>query len=80
MLLRIKKENILIFSPGLIKLKCKTKFVELMKKKISSVKKFKLLNKKNKVPLPDEVAENILNTIYNLKNKNNGGYLDIRKK
>jgi len=49
-------------------------------KKISSVKKFKLLNKKNKVPLPDEVAENILNTIQKLKIKQNGEYLDIRKR
>ena len=49
-------------------------------KKISSVKKFKLLNKNNKVPFPDEVAENILNTVQNLKIKKNGVYLDIRKR
>ena len=44
------------------------------------MKKFKILNNKNKVPFPDEVAENILNKVQKLKIKKNGGYLDIRKK
>ena len=75
-----KKRKYINISPGLIKTKMQNQICRIDEKKISSVKKFKLLNKKNKVPLPDEVAENILNTIYNLKIKNNGGYLDIRKK
>ncbi len=49
-------------------------------KKISSVKKFKILNRKNKVPLPDQVAENIINFIQNYKFNKNGEYYDIRKK
>ena len=48
--------------------------------KISSVKKFKILNRKNKVPLPDQVAENIINFIQNYKFNKNGEYYDIRKK
>ena len=75
-----KKRKYINISPGLIKTKMQNQICRIDEKKISSVKKFKLLNKKNKVPLPDEVAENILNTVYNLKIKNNGGYLDIRKK
>jgi hypothetical protein len=35
-------------------------------KKINSVKKFKDLNKKNKIPSPREVAINILNKINQL--------------
>ena len=49
-------------------------------KKISSVKKFKILNRKNKVPGPDQVAENIINFIQNYRFNKNGEYLDIRKK
>ena len=75
-----KKRKYINISPGLIKTKMQNQICRIDEKKISSVKKFKLLNKKNKVPLPDEVDENILNTVYNLKIKNNGGYLDIRKK
>ena len=48
-------------------------------RKINSVKKFKELNKKNMVPSPDEVADNLIKTIKSLK-KNSGDYIDIRKK
>ena len=34
---------------------------------------------KNKVPMPDEVAENILNFIQNYRINKNGEYQDIRK-
>ena len=46
-------------------------------KKINSVKKFKDLNKKNKIPSPREVAINILNKINQLKVKN-VDYVDLR--
>ena len=75
-----KKRKYINISPGLIKTKMQNQICKIDEKKISSVKKFKLLNKKNKVPLPDEVAENILNTIQKLKIKQNGEYLDIRKR
>ena len=75
-----KKRKYINISPGLIKTKMQNQICKIDEKKISSVKKFKLLNKKNKVPFPDEVAENILNTVQNLKIKKNGGYLDIRKR
>ena len=48
-------------------------------KKISSVKKFKILNKTNQVPSADEVAKNIIKTVKKA-NKASGSYLDIRKK
>ena len=46
-------------------------------KKINSVKKFKDLNKKNKIPSSREVAINILNKINQLKVKN-VDYIDLR--
>ena len=75
-----KKRKYINISPGLIKTKMQNQICKIDEKKISSVKKFKFLNKKNKVPFPDEVAKNILNIVKNLKIKKNGGYLDIRKK
>jgi hypothetical protein len=46
-------------------------------KKINSVKKFKDLNKKNKIPSATEVAINILNRINHIKVKN-VDYIDLR--
>ena len=74
-----RKRKFINISPGLIKTKMQTQICKIDEKKIPSVKKFKNLNKSNKVPSPDEVAENILSTIQNL-NKSSGSYLDIRKK
>jgi len=51
-----------------------------MKKKILSVRKFKILNKNNKVPSPDEVAENLIERVIRLKKFQSGSYIDIRKK
>jgi hypothetical protein len=47
--------------------------------KISSVKKFKMMNKKNLIPTPEEVAKNIIKSISVLKIES-GQYFDIRKK
>ncbi len=74
------KRKYINISPGLIKTKMQNQICRVDEKKISSVKKFKRLNEKNKVPMPDEVAENILNFIQNYKINNNGEYQDIRKK
>ena len=74
-----KKRKFINISPGLIKTKMQAQICKIDEKKIPSVKKFKKLNKNNKVPSPDEVAENILFTIQNRK-KSSGSYLDIRKK
>ena len=51
-----------------------------MKKKIPSVKKFKILNKNDKVPSPDEVADNLIMQLGKLKKFESGSYIDIRKK
>ena len=67
-------------SPGLIKTKMQDQICKINEKKIPSVKKFKKLNENNLVPMPDEVAKNILKTLSKLKNKKNGSYLDIRNK
>ena len=48
-------------------------------KKIKSVKKFKELNKKNKIPSANKVARNILDRI-NFLNVKTGQYIDIRDK
>ena len=74
------KRKYINISPGLIKTKMQKQICRINEKKISSVKKFKSLNKKNKVPMPDEVAENILNFIQNCRINKNGEYQDIRKK
>ncbi len=74
------KRKYINISPGLIKTKMQNQICRIDEKKISSVKKFKSLNKKNKVPMPDEVAENILNFIQNYRINKNGEYQDIRKK
>ena len=70
----------LSISPGLIKTKMQDQICKINEKEILSVKKFKKLNQKNLVPLPDEFAKNILKTLAKLKNTKNGSYLDIRKK
>ena len=74
---KIKYINI---SPGLIKTKMQDQICKIDEKKISSVKKFKNLNRKNKVPMPDQVAENIINFIQSYRINKNGEYQDIRKK
>ena len=74
------KRKYINISPGLIKTKMQNQICRIDEKKISSVKKFKSLNKKNKVPMPDEVAENILNFIQNYRINKNGEYQDIIKK
>ena len=74
------KRKFINVSPGLIKTKMQSQICKVDEKKISSVKKFKILNKTNQVPTPDQVADNILRNIINLKKKNSGSYIDIRKK
>lgn len=69
----------LSLSPGLIKTKMQNQICKIDENKISSVKKFKTLNKNNLVPSSDEVAENIIKQIKKLNFKS-GDYLDIRKK
>lgn len=64
-------------APGLIKTKMQDLIFKVDEKKINSVKKFKDLNKKNKIPSPREVAINILNKINQLKVKN-VDYIDLR--
>ena len=54
-------------SPGLIKTKMQKKICSVNEKKFPSVKKFKFLNKSNKVPSPDEVAENLIKKVKGLK-------------
>ncbi len=67
-------------SPGLIKTKMQSQICKVDEKKISSVKKFKILNQTNKVPSSDEVARNILANITKFLGKSSGSYIDIRKK
>ena len=64
-------------APGLIKTKMQDLIFKVDEKKINSVKKFKDLNKKNKIPSPREVAINILNKINQLKVKR-VDYIDLR--
>jgi len=64
-------------APGLIKTKMQDLIFKVDEKKINSVKKFKDLNKKNKIPSPREVAINILNKINQLKVKS-VDYIDLR--
>jgi len=66
-------------SPGLIKTKMQKKICSVNEKKFPSVKKFKFLNKSNKVPSPDEVAENLIKKVKGLKKFQSGSYIDIRK-
>tara|TARA_A100001011_G_scaffold388418_1_gene467988 strand:+ start:4896 stop:5600 length:705 start_codon:yes stop_codon:yes gene_type:complete len=66
-------------APGLIKTKMQKQICRVNEKKISSVKKFKILNKNNEVPSPDKVAMNIIKSISVLK-IDSGQYIDIRKK
>ena len=66
-------------SPGLIKTKMQKKICSINEKKFPSVKKFKFLNKSNKVPSPDEVAENLIKKVKGLKKFQSGSYIDIRK-
>ena len=73
------KRKFINISPGLIKTKMQKQICKVDEKKISSVKKFKKLNKTNQVPSADEVAKNILKTVKKA-NKASGSYLDIRKK
>ena len=74
-----KKFKFISISPGLIKTKMQKQICKINEKKIKSVKKFKELNKKNMVPSPNEVADNLINSIKLLKKKS-GDYIDIRKK
>ena len=67
-------------SPGLIKTKMQKKICSVNEKKIPSVKKFKFLNNNNKVPSPDEVAENLIEKVKRLNKFQSGCYIDIRKK
>ena len=67
-------------SPGLIKTKMQSQICKIDEKKISSVKKFKILNQTNKVPSSDKVAKNILANISKFLKKSSGSYVDIRKK
>ena len=67
-------------SPGLIKTKMQTKICKVNEKKIPSVKKFKMLNRNNKVPSPDDVADNLIDKIKKLKKFESGTYIDIRRK
>ena len=74
------KRKFINVSPGLIKTKMQSQICKVDEKKILSVKKFKILNKTNQVPTPDQVADNILRNIINLEKKISGSYTDIRKK
>jgi len=64
-----KKFKFINISPGLIKTKMQKQICKINEKKIKSVKKFKELNKKNMVPSPNEVADNLVNSIKLLKKK-----------
>ena len=64
-----KKLRFINISPGLIKTKMQKQICKIDERKINSVKKFKELNKKNMVPSPDEVADNLIKTIKSLKKK-----------
>jgi NAD(P)-dependent dehydrogenase (short-subunit alcohol dehydrogenase family) len=64
-----KKFKFINISPGLIKTKMQKQICKINEKKIKSVKKFKELNKKNMVPSPNEVADNLINSIKLLKKK-----------
>lgn len=74
------KKKFINVSPGLIKTKMQSQICRVDERKISSVKRFKILNKTNQVPSPEEVAKNILRNIGNFEKKNSGNYFDIRKK
>ena len=75
-----KERKYIKISPGLIKTKMQKKICSIDEKKIPSVAKFKILNKNNKVPSPDEVAENLIERVIRLKKFQSGSYIDIRKK
>lgn len=71
------KHKYVNISPGLIKTKMQKKICKVNEKKIPSVKKFKILNKKNLVPSPEEVAQNLIKIVEEKKFLS-GEYLDIR--
>tara|TARA_B100000900_G_scaffold414582_1_gene441634 strand:- start:2198 stop:2896 length:699 start_codon:yes stop_codon:yes gene_type:complete len=75
-----KHRKYLNISPGLIKTKMQKKICNIDENKIPSVKKFKILNRNNKVPSPDEVAENLISQVMKLEKLQSGSYIDIRKK
>jgi NAD(P)-dependent dehydrogenase (short-subunit alcohol dehydrogenase family) len=71
------KRKFINIAPGLIKTKMQDAIYKVDEKKINSVKKFKDLNKRNKIPSPKEVAINILYKIKKIKLKNIN-YIDLR--
>jgi NAD(P)-dependent dehydrogenase (short-subunit alcohol dehydrogenase family) len=71
------KRKFINIAPGLIKTKMQDLIFKIDEKKINSVKKFKDLSKKNKIPSAKEVAKNILNKMKYLKVKS-GNYIDLR--
>ena len=73
------KRKFINIAPGLIKTKMQDLIFKVDEKKIKSVKKFKELNKKNKIPSANKVARNILDRI-NFLNVKTGQYIDIRDK
>ena len=62
-------------SPGLIKTKMQSKICKINEKKIPSVKKFKILNKTNRVPSPDEVSKNIFSKYRKFYKERSGSLL-----
>jgi NAD(P)-dependent dehydrogenase (short-subunit alcohol dehydrogenase family) len=64
-------------APGLIKTKMQDLIFSVDEKKINSVKLFKELNKKNKIPSAQDVAKKILYKI-NSFNIKSGSYIDLR--
>tara|TARA_Y100001970_G_scaffold264137_1_gene350428 strand:- start:1071 stop:1769 length:699 start_codon:yes stop_codon:yes gene_type:complete len=74
-----KDRKFVSIAPGLIKTNMQKQICKVNENKISSVKKFKMMNKKNLIPTPEEVAKNIIKSISVLKIES-GQYFDIRKK
>ena len=65
-------------SPGLIKTKMQKQIYNINEKKIPSVKKFKIFNDLNKIPLPHNVARKIIDIMPKISKKKNGTFYDLR--
>lgn len=71
------KMKFINLAPGLIKTKMQDLIFKIDEKKINSVKLFRDLNKKNKIPSPNDVAKKILDKVDSLNIKS-GQYIDLR--
>ena len=72
-----KSVNFINLAPGLIKTKMQKKIFNT-KKNYSSLKKFKLLYKKNLMDTPDEVALKVIKFLSEINKFKDRSYVDLR--